>query len=239
MSGWVRIERKVFDDPFFGREPMSEREAWLWMIAQAAWSDTSHRVGSNLYDVPRGSFMVTLRELQSVFMWRSDKRVRSFLARLEEQNMIGRTTVGTRNANKTHVTITKYKEYQNKERTGDAPRTHRGRTKDAVKEQDNNKQDNSSRPAKPAAKRTSLPEGWRLPKEWGEWAMSKGMDEFTIRREAEQFANHHQAKGSKMADWRKAWQTWVGNNRKWEQDRNTLDFRKARAERRRIENMWC
>lgn len=140
MTGWVRIDRGLWDDPMFPREPMSEREAYAWMVAQAAWEDTTHRIAGEVKDVPRGSFMTTLRELQSVFMWRSDKRVRGFLKRLEDGRTIGRTTVGPRNAPKTQITICDYDEKQGCGRATDAPRTHRGRTEDAVKEQDNNKQ---------------------------------------------------------------------------------------------------
>lgn len=140
MSGWVRIERDLFASPFFAGQPMSEREAWVWMIARAAWEDTKHRVGGEMLDVPRGSFMATLREMQAAFMWGSDTRVRTFLKRLEDEFMIERTTVGQRNAPKTHVTICNYDEYKSPERTENAPKTHRERTKNAVKEQINNKQ---------------------------------------------------------------------------------------------------
>lgn len=140
MTGWIRIERALWDHDAFAREPMSEREAWAWMIAQAAWDDTRHRVGQVLLKVPRGTFMTTLRELQSAFMWRSEKRVRTFLALLENEGMIGRSIVGERNARKTHVTICNYDKYQDGGRSADAAKTHHGRSKDAVKEQDNNKQ---------------------------------------------------------------------------------------------------
>ena len=125
MSGFISIERSIWDHPFFGKEPMSRREAWMWMLAQAAWKDTQHRVSGTLFDVPRGSFMATLREMQSAFGWQSDKKVRSFLKALEGADMIGRKTVGPRNSNKTHVTICNYDEYQSSGRTGDAPGTHR------------------------------------------------------------------------------------------------------------------
>jgi hypothetical protein len=138
MSGWISVTRDLWDHSFFSDAEMTEREAWLWMLSKAAWKDTRHRVGQDMIDVPRGSFMVTLREMQGVFMWKSDKRVRTFLKRLEAEGMIGRTTVGTRNAPKTHVTICNYDKFQQDGRTADAPKTHDGRTKDAVKEQDNN-----------------------------------------------------------------------------------------------------
>lgn len=134
MSGWVRVQRDVFDHDFFAKEPMSEREAWLWMLAKAAWDNTRHRVGSQMVDVPRGSFMVTLRELQSVFMWRSDTKVRNFLKRLEAERMIERTTCGPKNAPKTHVTICNYDEYQSRERTKNAPKTHQTRHEKRTKE---------------------------------------------------------------------------------------------------------
>jgi hypothetical protein len=145
MSGWIRVERSLMNDhPFFDREPMSEREAWLWMIAKASWDDTRHKVGREMFDVPRGSFMVTLREMQSVFMWRSDTKVRNFLKRLQGEGMIERTAVGSRNAPKTHITICNYNKYQSSERTENAPKTHRERTKNAVKKQINNKQTTSN-----------------------------------------------------------------------------------------------
>lgn len=139
MSGFISIERDIWDHPLFANGEMTEREAFMWMIARAAWADTRHKVGSELVEVKRGSFVTTLRELQGVFMWKSDKRVRTFLKSLENNDMIGRTTVGTANAPKTHVTICNYEVYQSGGRTKDAPKTHDGRTTDAVKEQGNNK----------------------------------------------------------------------------------------------------
>ena len=168
MSGFITIERDIWDHPLFKPEPMTEREAWMWMIAQAAWSGTSHRVGSQMVDVPRGAFMATLRDMQSAFMWQSDKRVRTFLEKLQRHEMIKKVSFGAKNARKTHVTICEYEEYQSRGRTEsenetprttssqprttgrmesvdnvaenkrtDAPRTHGGRTGDAVKKQGN------------------------------------------------------------------------------------------------------
>lgn len=213
MTGWIRVDRDIWGHPFFNREPMSEREAWLWMLARAAYDDTRHKVGKHMLDVPRGTFMTTLRELQSVFMWRSDSRVRNFLARLEGEGMIERTTVGKRNAPKTHVSICNYEKYQTTERTKNAPKTHRERTKNAVNKQENNKQEEPK--GSLPKRRSRLPDGWTLPMDWGEWAIEQGMDELAVRREAAQFEDHHRSKGNTMLDWRRAWQTWVRNHLKW------------------------
>ena len=137
MSGFIAIHRNLFDHEFFDNAPMSEREAWMWMLATARWKDSRHKVGLDMFDVPRGSFMVTLREMQSRFMWGSDTKVRNFLKRLGKEGMIERTTVGSRNAPKTHITICNYSEYQVGERTENVPKTHHERTKNAVKKQGN------------------------------------------------------------------------------------------------------
>lgn len=77
----------------------------------------------------------------------------------------------------------------------------------------------SSKKSAPAKKKSQLPDGWQLPKDWGDWAMEQGMDELGVRREAAQFEDHHRSKGNTMLDWRRAWQTWVRNALKWQGSR--------------------
>ena len=116
---------------------MSEREAWVWMIAKAAWKETRHRIGGDMVDVPRGSFFCTLRELQSAWGWGSDKRARTFLKRLENERMIDASV----DAGKTHITICNYDQFQDIGRNQDASEAENGRSRDALKEQVNNKQE--------------------------------------------------------------------------------------------------
>lgn len=137
MSGWIAISRDLFSHEFFAREPMSEREAWVWMIAKAAWKETRHRIGGDVVDVPRGAFFCTLRELQSAWGWGSDKRVRTFLKRLQNERMIDAST----DAGKTQISICNYEQYQEAGRNGDASKSENGRSRDALKEQENNKQE--------------------------------------------------------------------------------------------------
>lgn len=141
MSGFITVERSVWKHPIFKASEMSEREAWIWMISKAAWSDTKHAVGAEVHEVERGSFITTLREMQSAWMWGSDKRVRTFLRKLEKNGMLRVHTKGERNARKTHVTICNYDEYQSSGRTTDAAKTHDGRTTDAVKNKGTIKQE--------------------------------------------------------------------------------------------------
>lgn len=106
--GWIRIDRDIFKHEFFARAPMSEREAWVWMIARAAWKDTRHRVGAKMLPVPRGSFFATQREMQGIFGWKSHKRVQTFLDRLASEGMITVTAA----PGKSQITICNYGLFQ-------------------------------------------------------------------------------------------------------------------------------
>jgi len=220
VSGWIRIDRAVFEHPLFKPEPMTEREAWMWMLCKAAYEDTQHRVGGVMMDVPRGSFMVTLRELQSVFMWRSDKRVRSFLNRLESGRMVGRAKVGPTNAPKTHVTICNYELFQGSGRTEDAPGTHEGRTdgrSKVTKITNNNKQDSLFVAESPKPKPKSKPAAtMHLPADWipndsdTDYALSQQLHTDDIKEMADEFqtywAERTDAKARKsQRGWSQCW----------------------------------
>lgn len=210
MTGWIAISRDIFAHDFFAREPMSEREAWVWMIARAAWKDTTHRIGGDMVDVPRGTFFCTLRELQSAWGWGSDFRVRAFLKRLEGERMINANS----NAKKTHITICNYDEFQTTERTENASDFEKKRTENALKEQVNNKQEDLGE--KPigfsSARGSRLPADWQLPKAWGDWAAAEGLAVGEVQRQADIFRDYWlsvpSAKGAK-ANWELTWRNWV------------------------------
>jgi hypothetical protein len=54
MSGTVNISRGLWDDLAFRDEPFSEREAWIWMVAEASWKERQKRVGNAVIDVQLG-----------------------------------------------------------------------------------------------------------------------------------------------------------------------------------------
>lgn len=134
MTGWIAIERALFEDDFFPREPMSEREAWIWIIAQAAWKDTRHRLGSEMAEVPRGSFFATQREMEHAWLWASNHRVRDFLNRLEKEGLIGRKTGVKNTRKKTQISVCNYDTNQQVGRkefgTAGAVRAQNGCTKE-------------------------------------------------------------------------------------------------------------
>jgi hypothetical protein len=113
--GYIAVDRGVFEHPTFAPEPFTEREAWLWMIAEAAWKPTKIRIGRSVYDLARGQLVHSLRFLAARWRW-SEARVRRYLARLKIDAMID--ALATRDA--TQITICNYDHYQNARRTDEA-----------------------------------------------------------------------------------------------------------------------
>ena len=65
-------------------------------------------------------------------------------------------------------------------------------------------------------RKTRAPETFEIDDKLREWARSKGV-RVNLETETEAFLDHHRAKGSTMADWRSAWQTWMRNSVKFSQ----------------------
>lgn len=107
-NGVFAVARGIFDHPMFASDdPFTEREAWIWMIAEAAWKSTRIRAGVAVLNVARGEFAHSVRFLAKRWNWHPAK-VQRFLARLKTDTMI-ETRVDT---GVTVITICKYNEYQ-------------------------------------------------------------------------------------------------------------------------------
>lgn len=73
--------------------------------------------------------------------------------------------------------------------------------------------------AKSKARGTRLPDDWRLPKPWGEWALKNyHCTPDQVRVEAEKFFNHFTSASGKAGvkiNWNRTWQNWLGNFNKF------------------------
>jgi hypothetical protein len=92
MSGSFNVSRDIFDHPMFSAEPLTWREAWLWLIAKAAWQPVRIRVRNGRSEetltLRRGELSYSRSYMQKAWKWTSEKRVRTFLARLERDGMV-------------------------------------------------------------------------------------------------------------------------------------------------------
>jgi len=125
-SGYIIIDRSVFTHRVFRDKAFTEREAWLWMISQAAYK--AHKVETKYgsINLDRGEFFSSIRRMADQFKW-SKSTVQRFVKKLENEAMISihrGTLNGTLNGtlsyqkNGTPVTtikVIKYNAFQNLE----------------------------------------------------------------------------------------------------------------------------
>ena len=137
MSGGVfAVARNIFEHPKFAQEPFTEREAWIWLIREAAWKKRTVRVGKKVCDIERGQLVSSTRFMASKWQW-SEAKVRRFLKSLKSDAMIDAVS----DALATQITICNYDEYQKvslpsdaaNDAVGDALATQQRRTSDANK----------------------------------------------------------------------------------------------------------
>ena len=85
--GYIKLYRSLFEHEFFRPGRFSEREAFTWMIKEAAWKPRSRRVGQFFVELERGELAASLRHLADVWMWEVGA-VRGYLARCEKAEML-------------------------------------------------------------------------------------------------------------------------------------------------------
>src|SRR5690242_8267379 len=92
--GVFAVDRGIWDHALFAAEPFSEREAWIWLVSEAAYKPRSRRADGKVIVTERGQLCHAVRFMAEAWQW-SKPRVDRFLDRLENQDMIRRER-GTR-----------------------------------------------------------------------------------------------------------------------------------------------
>lgn len=132
MSGHFKISREVWDHPAFKAGEMTQREAFFWIVSEAAWKAHTRRVGANVVELQRGQLAASTRHMAKTFQW-SEPRVRRYLDMLKTWQIIDAHS----DAGVTLITVCNYDRYQGERRTSDAPSdaeaTQQRRTTDANK----------------------------------------------------------------------------------------------------------
>src|SRR5215204_2172895 len=105
--GFFQVDRGVWSHPVFASEAFTEREAWLWLIARAAWKPNGVRVGQLLIHVERGQLAVSSRYLAEAWRW-GKSSVARFLTKLNDAGMIE----ARHGRDATVITLCNYEKYQ-------------------------------------------------------------------------------------------------------------------------------
>jgi hypothetical protein len=92
-AGHINVARSIFNHPMFDDgKPLSQREAWLWLISNAAWRPMQIMVrngrASEMLNLDRGKLSFSRSFLRKAWHWTSEKKVRTFLNRLERERMV-------------------------------------------------------------------------------------------------------------------------------------------------------
>lgn len=202
--GFFAVDRGVWDHPVFADEAFSEREAFLWLIGEAAFKPRRARVGSVVVDLERGQVAVSLRYMAARWRW-SEPRVRRYLARLKKDGMIDAKT----DAGATQLTICNYDRYQGSLEETDAEATQERRKK---KNKETIKQEPTEASAsvdERAKRKTRIDPNWQPSDSGIASAAKRNVFDPELSRERDRFVSHHTAKGNLMASWDAAWITWL------------------------------
>lgn len=210
MSGSVMVARSLWDDPAFQNEPFSEREAWVWMIAEARWMEGEKRVGKVIVRLGRGQLAHSTRFLSECWKW-SHSKVRRFLERLQNRNMIELSS----DTGVTVISITKYDTYQKSPQpSGTEAKREAAQNRHSSGTNDNkgNKVNKEDTNVSSSARGARLPKDWELPEEWADWAAGQGMSILATEAEAARFKDYWIAASganASKADWQATWRNWI------------------------------
>ena len=81
------LSRDLWDDPDIPDAEFSPREAWIWLIASAAWKGLTTRGNAGAITLNRGEFSFSVRFLAEKWKW-SKSRVERFIERLKNRDVI-------------------------------------------------------------------------------------------------------------------------------------------------------
>jgi len=107
MSGWIKIYRKITENPLYFSEPFNRSMAWIDMILLTNHSDNYFFKRGIRVDVKAGQIGYDLDTLAKRWQW-SRGKVERFLKMLENDNQIIRQKTNVT----TLISVVNYKEYQ-------------------------------------------------------------------------------------------------------------------------------
>lgn len=116
MAGYIKLYRGWRENPVF-RGEYSRGDAWVWLLENACWKPTPHRIKGQKVELQRGELSFSQRFMAEKWGW-SKSRVDRFLADLREETMIetrskiGATAGHNAGQGQCIITICNYEKYQ-------------------------------------------------------------------------------------------------------------------------------
>jgi hypothetical protein len=160
--GYYRMYRGWMENGVFSsKAPFSERDAWVWLVEEAAWKDRPWRLGVVILPLKRGQLCHSLRYLGQKWRWSKDK-VQRFLRVLENRDMIETASATGGATAERIITICNYSLYQDdrdsdetESETAENPKPRQSR--DKTEERKETKDSPSLKRGSPAADTGGVP----------------------------------------------------------------------------------
>ena len=139
LSNFIPISRDFFEHKLWKEKRIfSKAEAWLFLIKEARFSDSSVLDGNVSVDVKRGQLYNSLRFYGTAWGW-STRKVTNFLGLLSSEDMLKKETV--EETGQTMITICNYDRYngvaKGKETVKETRRKQQGNAKETKSNKDN------------------------------------------------------------------------------------------------------
>ena len=124
MSGWVKLHRKLTENPLWTCEPFTRGQAWVDLILLTNYADNFFYKRGVKVDVSRGQCAWSELPLSKRWQW-SRNKVRKFLNDLEKEQQI----IQQKNNVTQILTLVNYEEHQEKRTTDETPKGQQKDTK--------------------------------------------------------------------------------------------------------------
>lgn len=115
MKGYIKIDRKIFDNPMWSEKPFTKGQAWIDLIGLANWKDSEVLDGYDTITIHRGEVARSQKWLADRWGW-DRKKVKKFLTMLSDDHALSINA----SSNGTTLTIENYNKYQG-DGSADAP----------------------------------------------------------------------------------------------------------------------
>lgn len=196
MSGTVNIARSLWDDEAFADAPFSEREAWIWMIADASWKARTRRIGDYIIDLERGQLAGSVRFWAKAWQW-TPAKVQRFLARITKLGLVRIST----DTGVSVVSICNYDDYQAKPKAADTRPIQDRYTSDTNEKKDEIREEGLGFVCD-APERDTAPS---FPDFWSRWPLAKTGKAAAQKAFAKLSAKDREAATRSASAWAEAW----------------------------------
>lgn len=213
MSGYIALHRALLEWEWYSE--LNTCRVFIHCLLKANWKDKNYRGKV----VKRGHFLTSL-EVMAQETGLSVRNVRTAIKNLKATNEL--TVISTSQG--TEIIVNNYDSYQEPTDKPTHELTDERQTSDKqVTSTNKGNKGNKVINNKGAAKKTRLKAEFELPVDWVEsatnyWSKAQCFD-LSPQAEFEAFKNHHIAKASTSADWKRSWATWYSNALKFIQEK--------------------